>query len=459
MGYGASSQPPGGWLEVFKFLLYCPDLRRPSDCWEASEGNVSCSDSLGHVQQEAGGFQTGPAVAKELRLKAQFRQDPLFVTRVCEHPSEDEDEDLPLGACRGLVQDFPNSAIAKQSKASRYLEASPQEQQSMQESAKEKCAFCGAPLFELSGNAFFEDNLAPCSEGVSEFLEIFRDFSSETFERITGNVCGEGHLTFVINYYGDCIEILQHKPMAGSGEELLVETFKVFNALVATFEDELDGDDEIDFRKHLGAFTVSQKLQRLADETEYETSNEEDTLEELRPLARLQTMPELINGIPEIARLTCKVMHRLEEMEAHRKAVIEGALEEAGVCKRGGAWPKPEAVYSFVKDPNRSLEETVKSVRQKWLEVEEKRAAEQAAQNREKAKRKAEHEAREAERKARRQLEVAEKRASRASQLVCPGSADGTKCNNTGSDACVRLACGACCRTYATGGCRRHKRR
>lgn len=397
---------------------------------------MSCLDSMGHVQQKPGGFQTGPAVAKDLRLKAQFQRDALLVSRVCEHPPEDEDEDLPLGACRGLVQDFPTSKISKQSKATRYLKASPQEQQSMQESAKENCTFCSAPLFPLSGNTFFEDNLAPCEE--SEFEEFFRESSPETFERVTGNVCGKGHLTFAINHYGDCLQILQNKPIMGTGEQLWVETFKVFKAMVEAFEGELDSDTEIDFRKNLDAFTVSRKLRRLAAEIEYEVSDEEDTLEELRPLARLQTMPELINGVPEIARRTCKLIkdfedgcedsfesesefeseeeeefddvrpfwevpadeidvvrdflstmskdwvgilatylgrkmlsartllstvrqleqlnsigeqatHRLAEMEAHRKAVIEGALEEAGVCKRAGAWPIPEAVYKFVK--------------------------------------------------------------------------------------------------------------
>lgn len=30
MGYGASNQPPGGWLGFFKFLRYCPGLCRSS---------------------------------------------------------------------------------------------------------------------------------------------------------------------------------------------------------------------------------------------------------------------------------------------------------------------------------------------------------------------------------------------------------------------------------------------
>jgi hypothetical protein len=72
--------PPGGWLGIYKLLVYCPglhpsDYRGVVDTVGRDDGPNGWWELLGHVQTSGCGFQTGPAVIKDLRMREPFRKD------------------------------------------------------------------------------------------------------------------------------------------------------------------------------------------------------------------------------------------------------------------------------------------------------------------------------------------------------------------------------------------------
>ncbi|GAQ81788.1 hypothetical protein KFL_000910080 [Klebsormidium nitens] len=529
MGCDVTSQPPGGWLALFKLLLYCPGMQGlPTSYinWDGDYG--SCLDLLGHVQEEACGFQTGPYVTRDLLLKKPFQRDCLFVTELCQHAWLDEDMRLAVCACRGLVQNFPVSAIARESGASKYAEASFEEQQLMRGTANDPCTFCGAPVFELREDVFFD------------IQESFRSWWQKLFDRcipdwfdVTGQVCGNGHLTFEVFGNWDEASFLDGTPMAGSGKGLQVETCELLQRVCEELDPKEHDFCELTFWRDLNPYTLSQKLGRLANEIGMFVIDEED--EEGRELVcflrHLHTISDFVEVIPKLERrmddlkqmyedsfqedyedssedsessnegdgansadsesgsaadeeikeeppfwsvpfddlevvksfqneslalnaaqmvytylsndkpnpsarmvvrtsknmdhqlvLRTEAVRKLEEMKQERKAEIEAALTAAGVEKRGGEWPLPDAVQSYIKDPNVLLNEAVDRQRQCFLEAEEKKAAEQekkaaerAQRERDTAMRRAEQETKAAERKAWRERKKAAERDFRAS--------------------------------------------
>lgn len=148
MDFDAQEGPPGGWSAFYKLLLYCPGLPTDGDYQCASEAiqyyladggddELGWWGLLGHVQSPACGFQTGPSVIKDLRLRKPFRKDVLFVTQLCQH-----DDSWSLWcACRGLIKNFRKSAIAKRSGALSYLRSGLQNRQRMQQKAKRLCIY------------------------------------------------------------------------------------------------------------------------------------------------------------------------------------------------------------------------------------------------------------------------------------------------------------------------------
>ncbi|GAQ81796.1 hypothetical protein KFL_000910160 [Klebsormidium nitens] len=558
MGYDVTDKPPGGWLALLKLLLYCPGMRFDRGYINKDGEEGGFLELMGHVQGKVCGFQTGRVVAKDLLLKEPFQHDCLFVTPLCRHAWLDRDKKLAVCACRGMVWDFPYSAIAKESGAIRYVEASPQEQQLMSSAAKCRCTYCGTPVFVLQEVVFFN------------IQEKFRHWWQRVFDRclpdwsdITGQVCGNGHLTFeVFGKRSKRAPFLSGKPMAGSGQGLVVETSGVIKKVYKELMPEPLDFCELDVCRNLNPYTLSRKLTRLATEIRDfvwdECEDGEGMPEELGCVDNFNTMSDVIEWIPRLETRINEIIQiynnstagiykdssdkdsfdrrsesaedeefceelpfwrvpwadlgvvkrlqdtsvtgraaqtiggylchdtssakivvsanirldrlcsfqywaerRLERYEKERKEEIEAALTEAGLQKRGGDWPFPEGVQSYIKDPNVPLEDAIDRQQQFLLKEKEKRAAERAQRRNETALRRAEQEAKVAERKALRERKKAAERVFRASQglVVCRGTSDGKSCNNLGSEACALSACGNCCRTYTMGVvCGRHRR-
>lgn len=222
----------------------------------------------------------------------------------------------------------------------------------MEGSAKEICTFCNAPLFELAGQAFFENNLASQTDREGSDSEE-SETSHTNAALVSGHVCGNGHLTFAITRFEGCRRILKKKRMAGSGEQMTVETFGVFDAVVLALGSQLDSNNEADFRKNMNAFTVASKLRRLANETDYETSDEKGSHKRQgrRSLGKLQTMPELIAGIPDIARRACKIIEDFESgFEESSESDSDAGSEEEESGDVHPFWEVPFAELEIVMD-------------------------------------------------------------------------------------------------------------
>lgn len=269
MGYSRICIRPGGWAAAFQLLLYCPGL--PSVLYTTARG--AWWDLLGHVEKNPSGFQTGDGVASALQLKEAFHGDVLFVSGWCQHEgmrAEEWDVDMDYFpsfkscACRGLVQNFPESAIAERSGAVKFCRAPLEEQQRIQERAKDQCAYCRAPLFELQERLFFKNSYCS-SEYALEDEEEEEDSDweepDEDGSAVRGHICGNGHL--LLGAVGNYSE-LGGKTVAGSGEGLTVETSSLLKELSETFALQEEFENELVFRKGLDAFSVTRKLRCLA---------------------------------------------------------------------------------------------------------------------------------------------------------------------------------------------------
>lgn len=362
MGYDVTSQPWGGWLAFFKLLLYCPGMQHlPEPYINDSRKRSSRLDDLGHVQEEACGFQTGPAVARKLLPRQrQFQQDCLFATGLCQHAWLDEDRNLAVCASRGIVQNFPNSAIAKQSAASRYADASLQEQQLMRETANNHCIYCGAPIFELRKDVFFNRH--------DSFHRLGRDLVPGFIPRwddVTGQVCGNGHLTFEVFGNRPRAPFLERTPMAGSGQGTVVETCQLKKRVCKELR--LPRDDgitcELKFFQDLNPYTLSHQLKCLARAIKgFILDHEED--EELREeggsaAAKLRTMSGLIRRIARTERRieenyqiyedSCKEDHKDTGSKDSRGTESDTAQDE-GLEEELPFWSIPSDDLGVVKD-------------------------------------------------------------------------------------------------------------
>jgi hypothetical protein len=269
MGWCKQSIPPGGWLSVYKLLLYCPGLHRSSYTPVALNNEYNDTfdrgwwELIGHVQEWASGFQTGLLVTRDLRRREPFQKDVLFVSRLCKHERGLRAQSC---ACRGFVGDFARSAIAKKSGAIAYLQADPQEQQKMQEEAENLCSYCQAPLFELLEKSFFSNNFLLDRDILDEMSSDPEDIQRtlQGFD-ISGDVCGNGHLVLEVYRNWERVPFLDKKSVTGSGEELHVQISGLLDGVCEAFYPVVEEDGaELLFRKSLDAFSVAKKLRGMA---------------------------------------------------------------------------------------------------------------------------------------------------------------------------------------------------
>ncbi|GAQ81807.1 hypothetical protein KFL_000910260 [Klebsormidium nitens] len=283
MGYDDPSSPPlGGWLAAYKVITYCAglvpsdyenlkDFTKGSEPWPGAFYTNTWWDLVGHVEEKTSGFQTGPAVMRDLRLRKPFRDDVVFVTSPCAHEYPDSAGHEPCTfAFRGVVQDFAASAIAAKSGAEAYLEASSKEQELMQQGADDCCAYCQAPLFKLLEDVFFENNYIynhpyyPSSDDSDDSEVDESAFGPRGF-RVEGSVCGNGHL--MMGGYGSRSQesFLEVMALEGSGEDLQIEKSDLMNLLCETFFLKVENDRaELAFRRSIDPFSASAKLTWLA---------------------------------------------------------------------------------------------------------------------------------------------------------------------------------------------------
>lgn len=235
-------------MAVYKLVVYCPGVRPTSrtPLVFSPNANPASIHMLGHMDQARAGFRTGPAVMKALRLNEAFCGDVIYLSRPCGHiPHEGPymfDETL---GCRGVVQNFAQSAIGTASGAAAYFTAPPHEQQAMRHAAgvDDSCEYCRAPLFPLTEETFFN---------------IWRSESS-------GYVCGNGHLTLVVYKHKNENGELQWKrhdnPVAGTGEDTPVpDSFYGCEICCLTGSEA----DALTFRRSTDIFSVRKKLRRIA---------------------------------------------------------------------------------------------------------------------------------------------------------------------------------------------------
>lgn len=282
MGYNElNGEPLGGWLAAYKVISYCPGLlpseyenlkefTKGSEPWPGAEYTETWCDLVGHVEEKTSGFQTGPAVIQSLRLREPFRNDVVFVTSPCVHEHKWSEHEPRACAFRGIIQNFPGSAIAAETGARAFLEATREEQETMQEEAEDCCVYCQAPSFELSEEVFFENDYSynhpeyPSSDDSDASEVDESEFGPHGFA-VKGSVCGNGHL--IMGGYGSRhSEIFLHEPvLEGSGEGLQLEQSELMDLLCETFSMKVEKDgSELAFRKSIDPFSASPKLRRLA---------------------------------------------------------------------------------------------------------------------------------------------------------------------------------------------------
>jgi hypothetical protein len=276
MGFNEPDPPPGGRLTIYKLLVYCPGLQ-PSfyqdackDLWryeyysDDEEGEITWWKLLGHVQSPACGFQTGPALVRDL-LSTPFQADILHVTQRCEHLSNDISPTSFSGwcTCRGLINNFGESAIAQRTGVSSYLSAGPEKKQKVQQEAKHRCMYCKAPLFELDKKLFRTDS-KPYSE--SDFEEEERGSYS-----VSGSVCACGHLILHVHYENphETTACLERRAMKGPRDELQIDKSDLVQVLCERFAPVAEEHGpELRFRESLDVFSASEKLRCLAERLE-----------------------------------------------------------------------------------------------------------------------------------------------------------------------------------------------
>jgi hypothetical protein len=375
---------------VCEYLWECRDHEYYSD----DEGDdISRWELLGHVKSPACGFQTVPAVVKDL-ISTPFQEDVLYVTQRCIHHSHHASA---WCACRGLISNFEESALAERSGACSYLRAGPEEKQKVQQEAKHRCMYCKAPLFELD-KQFFRTN-SELDWGDSDFEE------EESMLRysVDGFVCVHGHLILQVlheNPY-ETTACLEGRAMQGSGDGLEVDNSDLVQVLCERFATVTRKDGpELRVRESLDVLSASGKLRCLAERLEEGMLDRaEDGCKESDALGRhdissssildpeslsgsdsplseilgeceyyafwdvfesdveaVKGLFEEVHGSERVFReylgfrseslsRTVQKIQRLHVLQGRRKAKIEMALEQARIPK----WPDYEAVDMFVK--------------------------------------------------------------------------------------------------------------
>ncbi|GAQ91331.1 F-box family protein [Klebsormidium nitens] len=271
-----SASPPGGWLGVYKLLLYCPGLETSAN-WERAERLAGVyEDILGHMHETASGFQTGPQVNKDLGLMAQFASDVLFVSSPCSHEMRSQrcgSIGLLGMVFRGVVQRFEHSAIARRLGAVAYLNAPGYAQKQLQKMATDLCAYCQAPLVMLPPAIF--DNPICDTEPVPRDGKFNFQLTKGNGVNVSGHCCLNGHLIGV--YQGwDGGQLLHREKFPGSGAGLSVQTCRIGRVLSsALLPNPENCSCDTAVKKSLDAFSASRRIKRLLDRIDKEGGESE----------------------------------------------------------------------------------------------------------------------------------------------------------------------------------------
>lgn len=317
-GFGGGTTPPGkwGWVGLYKLLTYCPGIKTsvPDHRRELKSPEDLCL-FVGHIESEQQlGFLAGPSLKKDLRLKASCRKDTLFVTQPCDNPHLDKNDNVLEGfpgAARGLVKDFPASAIARKLGAAAYLKQKLGEAGDAASgvrsagTGKERrdggmgttCVYCDGQLFELPAEDFFDNDWR--SEREGEDYEMDDDGNDDSGYDISGYVCETGHL--ILGVFG-CLHFAGgfDKKMDGSGEDLDIEASDVVRTLCETFESILKEDferDGIELVAKLTPVATGDRLRLLVQELERMLSAKFDV--ESYSIAELRTKLELTRAVSD----------------------------------------------------------------------------------------------------------------------------------------------------------------
>ena len=224
--------PPGGWLSLYKLVVYCPGLHFPGfeDVLESSaleEGDEYCwVGGLGHLESTHGGFLTGGEVQESLGLALRFAKDEICISRICYHRDAilagGEEDPPPLYACRGIVKNFESSELGIASGAAAYLRESNAGGGCAEHGREEPpCIFCGALLWALPEKCFPESYPHGYDEMFREnYAGEDEDYDSDPEPRrmmATGSICCNGHLLLGI---AGAEPSLAGRVVSNSGEDL-----------------------------------------------------------------------------------------------------------------------------------------------------------------------------------------------------------------------------------------------
>lgn len=342
--YDAANEPPGGWAAMYKLLFFCPAHFRKSwyfDGW----------GSLAHVQTQSSGFQTGPEIASELRLKKKYRGDPLFVSRPCFHGDEvGNRHSTRTHACRGLVRNVAKSALAKRAGAREYLKAPPERQQRMRDLASDQCHYCQAPLYELESRVLAERDCNSSEDTDSDEDPEGFDFS--------GHMCGNRHIMLeILGNLGET-PFLKAESLPDVREGLSVETSKIKRNLCSLMEPDPNAAVERRLWKTLDAFSLFTKLKCLERgyrETGMKAEICEDTDEDCKePLvqgeitdssAGRQVIVELGKKLTDVEK---QIVSTIEGFERDTEEELDSNVEaDIGA---GPFWEVPLEAFQCIKD-------------------------------------------------------------------------------------------------------------
>lgn len=256
--------PPGGWLGFYKLLLYCPGLETSASREYAERLSSDYMDILGHMHQSASGFQTGPQIIRDLGLEAQFMCDVLFLSTPCLHAMKDQQcgaRGLLGMVFRGVIQRFEFSKIARRIGAGAYLDASGYVQKQLERIAKDRCAYCRAPLVELPPTVF--DNPICDNEQVPRNENFNFQLTRGNGVTVSGHCCLNGHLIGVFKGW-DGGKLLNREVLPGSGAGLSLETCRVGRVLSsALLPNPPNCSCDTAVKDSLDAFSASRRISRL----------------------------------------------------------------------------------------------------------------------------------------------------------------------------------------------------
>lgn len=253
MGFSAIDASPGGWFSLYKLLTYCGGvpLSPGYDPHEPGKSLPRWWGFLGHVQNRLSGFQTGLDLKIDFTVAGDALQDTVFVSRFCTHSAgADSPWQQLLCASRGLVKNFPESSVARQSGALAYLEGPLEARERIQRLAS-LCIYCWAPLFQLP-------------RLVTGNWDTHLRASTEAYTTVA-HVCANGHLRILGTHVRCCWAPPALRPMECSKEGHQLETYRLSRVLAIAFVP-MKSRSGFELIRNYDAFTVAKQIEHLAHE-------------------------------------------------------------------------------------------------------------------------------------------------------------------------------------------------